>query len=194
MLEKWKTIDEPEIIKDAYLISNYGRIKMRTREYYAGRPLIKRVIKGRFMKPSLTAQKYNSQGYYSQPLRKVNGGQKTFFIHRLVAKYFLPDWDETLTVNHKDENQLNNKVTNLEMVTMKYNNNYGTRYQRALEKRIANPDKRNIKPVILSKGSKEIEIRSITACAEFLGVGKAKVRSCLRGQREEVHGWKIREK
>lgn len=192
MLEKWKTIEEDGIIKDAYLISNKGRIRMRTRTYYCGKPKVKRVIKGGLMKPSITAKKYSS-GYYAQPLRRTDGGQKTFFVHRLVAKYFLKDWNEDLTVNHKDENTLNNEVTNLEMLSMKDNNNYGTREERARESLSKRKDKRTIKPTRLERDGEVKYFRSISATAEYLGCGKAKVRSCLLGQRNHVHGWKITE-
>ena len=38
-------------------------------------------------------------------------------IHRLVAEYFLDDYSEELTVNHKDFIKDNNRLSNLEMMT-----------------------------------------------------------------------------
>ncbi len=38
-------------------------------------------------------------------------------VHRLVAKTFLPDFDEELQVDHIDNNKLNNDLSNLRMVT-----------------------------------------------------------------------------
>ena len=39
------------------------------------------------------------------------------YTHRLVAEYFLDNFDNSLQVNHKDFNTANNIVNNLEMVT-----------------------------------------------------------------------------
>lgn len=192
MQEKWKVIKEENVIENAYLISNKGRIKMRTRSYYCGKPKVKRVIKGRFMKPSITAKKHTKQGYYAQPLRCNDGSQRTFFIHRLVAKYFLSDWDPSLTVNHIDENGLNNDVRNLEMLTLKENINYGSRTKRAMITR-RKVNHRTIIPVKATKDSTTKYYRSMTECSKDLGIGIAKVRSCLRGERNTAKGWRIEE-
>lgn len=193
MLEKWKVIEEDNVLKNTYLISNKGRIKMRTRSYYCGRPRVKRIVKGGIMKPSITAKKYTKQGYYAQPLRCVDGSQRTFFVHRLVAKYFLSDWNPDLTVNHKDENGLNNDVRNLEMMSMIENNRYGTRAKRSIEKRKRNGKMRQIIPVSAFKDGEIRKYRSMTACSQDLGIGIAKVRSCLRGERKTAKGWTITE-
>lgn len=42
-------------------------------------------------------------------------------VHRLVAMAFLPDYTETLHVNHLDGNPSNNHVSNLEMCTHQQN-------------------------------------------------------------------------
>ena len=46
---------------------------------------------------------------------------KMFYAHRLVAQYFIPNPQNKPCVNHKDENKLNDNVTNLEWVTEKQN-------------------------------------------------------------------------
>ena len=50
-----------------------------------------------------------------------NGKSKSVEIHRLVAKYFLPDYTTDKEVNHKDGDKTNNHVSNLEMTDRKGN-------------------------------------------------------------------------
>ena len=50
-------------------------------------------------------------------------GSKTynFSVHRLVATYFVPNPNNFPIINHKDENNLNNRADNLEWCTYSYN-------------------------------------------------------------------------
>jgi hypothetical protein len=41
------------------------------------------------------------------------------YAHRLVAEYFIPNPNNYEYVHHKDENRLNNDVSNLEWVSAK---------------------------------------------------------------------------
>jgi hypothetical protein len=68
----------------------------------------------------------DSRGYFQVCLCK-NGKMKTFRVHRLVAEYFLNDWNAHLEVDHIDMDKLNNKVSNLRMATRSQNkqNNKG---------------------------------------------------------------------
>jgi hypothetical protein len=61
-------------------------------------------------------QNIDSKGYPRVGL-VLNGKVKTIKTHRLVAMYFLKNFKENLTVNHKDLVKTNNKVSNLEMLT-----------------------------------------------------------------------------
>ena len=51
----------------------------------------------------------------------VDGKQKNYYVHRLVAMLYLPGWDEEFDVNHIDGNSLNNHVDNLELGSHSYN-------------------------------------------------------------------------
>lgn len=44
-------------------------------------------------------------------------------LHRIIAKLFIPGWDEKFEVDHKDRNRLNNMVTNLLLCDHKTNMN-----------------------------------------------------------------------
>ena len=108
--EIWKDIENYDGI---YQISNFGRVKSLSRQTKSGK--YKEIIK----KPSLAGR-----GYYRLALCK-NGKPKYYYIHRLVAKAFIPNPNNLPLVNHKDENKLNNNVNNLEWCDSEYNMNYG---------------------------------------------------------------------
>lgn len=86
-----------------YQISNLGRFKSKT-AFHSN--LIDKTRLGSF----------NKNGYLRVNLTK-KGKPINKKIHRLVAEHFLIDYDETLTVNHKDFVKNNNRVSNIEMMT-----------------------------------------------------------------------------
>ena len=114
MKESWRALNEH------YDISSYGRLRswilsskgsvMRTK------PLILRLQK-------------NKAGY----LRfKINDKKQR--VHRLVAKAFIPNWDNKPNINHIDAVKDNNRVNNLEWCTQKENNIHTARLGRAPRK------------------------------------------------------------
>ena len=62
----------------------------------------------------------STQGYHSAT---VSSSRQ--YVHRLVAMTFLPEWDDSLQVNHKDSIRVNNNIENLEMVTAQENMRHG---------------------------------------------------------------------
>ena len=74
--------------------------------------------------------KCDKDGYFEVSLYK-NGKVKFFRVHRLVAEAYIPNPDNLPQVNHKDECKTNNCLQNLEWCDAKYNNNYGTRNEKA---------------------------------------------------------------
>ena len=86
---------------------------------------------------SIRSNKYlaignNRKGYLYVRLWKDNIEKKEY-IHRLVARHFIPNPNNLPQVNHKDENKENNRVENLEWCDAKYNNNYGSHSKRVAE-------------------------------------------------------------
>lgn len=67
----------------------------------------------------------NSCGYLRVGLYN-NGKHKKELVHRLVADAFLDNPNKLLVVNHKNEDKEDNRVCNLQLVTIKDNLNYGT--------------------------------------------------------------------
>lgn len=66
-----------------------------------------------------------TKGYQGVCLH-LNNKAKTAKIHRLVAQAYLPDYSESLTVNHIDYDKKNNNISNLEMLTNEDNIRYGS--------------------------------------------------------------------
>lgn len=106
-----------------YQISDIGRVKSLERPVYKKDGTFHRMKRETIKMPKLS-----SDGYYNITL-SVNGVNKTFPIHRLVAEAFIPkpDTDELLEVNHLDYDRLNNRKENLEWTTHLKNVAYSAR-------------------------------------------------------------------
>lgn len=102
-----------------------GRIFTKDRYIVIVRLGKKRVchIKGKEM-----TQVIAKDGYKRVRLQN-NGLRVNVLSHRIIAKAFLSNPNNLPCVNHKDENKLNNNVSNLEWCTVDYNNKYNGRYE-----------------------------------------------------------------
>ncbi len=117
--EEWKYIPGYE---NKYAISNKGRVKSMERDVdlIIHGTLCTRHINERILRPYLNdrgAANYGvelcvgvSKGYH--------GKVETLYIPKLVAKAFIPDYDENkYIIVHKDGNYTNNTAENLELLT-----------------------------------------------------------------------------
>lgn len=93
--EEWKNIDGYE----NYEASSFGNIRNKNT--------------GRILKAS------SKGGYYSVGLSNIK--TKSFRVHQLVAKAFIPNPENKPQINHKDKNKLNNNINNLEWMSNKEN-------------------------------------------------------------------------
>lgn len=136
MEEIWKDIIGYEGL---YQISSLGRVRSLDKTIITKHGH-KRTFKGQIIKPNISA------GYYSVNLHH-KGKAKTIRIHRLLAIAFLEGYKPGLVVNHKDENPLNNDLSNLEWCTQKYNVTYGTSKSKQIETLEKNG---HLRPVVLN--------------------------------------------
>lgn len=113
--EIWKDIPGYE---GYYQASTFGNIK--SVERYIDRKGKRIHIKERILSPERTATGYLRVGLYK------DGKQRLIRVHKLVAETFLENSKNYKSINHKDENPMNNNVENLEFCNHKYNNNYGS--------------------------------------------------------------------
>src|SRR3990167_4817939 len=72
-------------------------------------------ISNKFRQPFLT-----KEGYYVVGLM-FGGRRKTFSLHRLIARSFIPNPYRLPQVNHKNGNKADSRVTNLEWCTREHN-------------------------------------------------------------------------
>ena len=115
MKEIWKPVTDYE---NLYNISNLGNVFS--------------VRSQRNIKPTK-----NTKGYLIVGLCK-DKKRKNWLIHRLVAEAFIENPQNYPEINHKDENPLNNKASNLEWCNHKYNMNYNNLGKRSKIKKELN--------------------------------------------------------
>jgi len=113
MEEEWRELKGS---RETYLISNLGNVK--TKERIGARGY--HVCSHEFSKS------HNSSGYLRVSLT-IDDKRKSYFIHRLVAKLFIPNPENKEYVNHKDGNKENNRADNLEWVTRSENEKHAWR-------------------------------------------------------------------
>lgn len=112
--EIWKAITIPDF-KGKYIVSESGRVK---RKGYFTKTTGK-------WKPDkmMTLQVHKGKGYLRINLSK-NGKTRSFYAHRLVGMYFVPNPENKPCINHKDGNKTNNHYSNLEWCTDAENNQH----------------------------------------------------------------------
>ena len=107
MKEQWKEIKGN---REIYEVSNFGNVRTKDREG----------ARGRNIKGHVLAQHDNSNGYPRCDMN-FDGKRKSYLVHRLVAKSFIPNPENKPDVNHKNGNIHDNSVENLEWCTKSEN-------------------------------------------------------------------------
>lgn len=117
-----------------------------------------------------------------------NGRRSTIALHRLLANAFIPNPNNLPMINHKDENPLNNDLSNLEWCSESYNRTYGNcetkrtstiSHSRSIAQFNLEGDLLNIFP-------------SCSAAARSLNLGKSaafSIGQCTLGHIKQSHGY-----
>lgn len=172
MEEIWKDIPN----YNGYQASSLGRIRTKNKITYTKmhgeRHWKDRILK---FKPSITHKGSKQGSGYRVSIWK-NGKHKDFLVSRLVATTFLENLIDTkMTVNHKNGNRLDNRVENLEWLTLSQNIKYGfnnNQYQQI-----------NIK--LKNKKTNEIfSFTSLTNACKFLKRNNFYITDCIRNKRK----------
>lgn len=140
----------------------------------------------------------NTQGYYRFAISYPS--KKRLFVHREVAKAFIPNPNKLPVVNHLDCNPLNCNADNLEWTTLKGNYSHSKKlghYDRTSKwiKNLTDTQRKiNGKPICGTSldGKKHIYLDSLNQCKMY-GFQPSCVSNCCTGKRKYTAGytWKF---
>ena len=152
--------------------------------------------RNKFLKPQT-----NKNGYQEIFLSDNEGNAKWYYVHRIVYESVTGEpIPEGYEINHIDERKDNNIVSNLELVTHKYNCNFGTRNERVGKANTNNPklsksltNNPNIsKAVGAFKNNELVMTFPSTMEARRNGFNQGNVAACCRGERKTHKGFQWR--
>ena len=164
--EYWKPVVGFEGL---YEVSNWGKVKSLNYNHTG---------KEKILKP-----KTDRYGYLRVCLHKSS---KRYYktIHRLVAEAFLPNDDLFKTdINHKDENKENNHVDNLEWCNAQYNNNYGTRIERAVKLYSKAVLQYSFDGTLIKEWQSSFQVK------QQLGFDNSAIAKCCNGKFKQMYGF-----
>lgn len=190
-MEVWKDVVGYEGI---YNVSSLGQVKA-----------IENPERASHRSEHILSQKINECGYPQVTLCK-DGIMKTYSVHRIVAKAFIPNDNDELVVDHINTVKTDNRVANLRWVTVKENsNNCITKINRSNSKKgNKNPnygkvmpkewiDKMraiNQKPVVQIVAGKRIPYQSAVEAWQITGVFSGNITRVCKGERQTAGGYK----
>ena len=165
-MEQWKAIAGYEGL---YEVSDKGRVKSLGNNKFG---------KEKILKPQKTYD-----GYLQVDLYK-DGKLKHSKVHRLVAEAFIQNPNNLYTVNHKDEVKTNNVASNLEWMSRKDNNNYGTH-----NKRVAEALSKQVQMFDKSTGELLATFPSTNEADRVTGIDHGNISKCCLGKYKSAGGY-----
>lgn len=152
MMIEWKEL----MYRNDILISNTGIIKNK-RTGYVYKPSIK-------------------NGY----LRISSMGDRS--IHRLLAEHFIPNPNNYNTVNHINEDKLDNRIENLEWVTQKQNvNKFIENNKQTLKFKIVE--------MFTMNGEYIKSFNNVIEASRYVGITRSAISKCCNGNNKSAHGY-----
>lgn len=167
-MERWKDIEGYEGL---YMVSTCGRVKSLGNG------------NSNNSKERILKQGKDKYGYFRVVLCK-NNVTKTFQVHRLVAKTFIPNPLNLPCVNHKNEGK-QNFVSNLEWCSYQYNTTYGTAIKRKSEK-LKNLSTISKKVICIESG---LIYPSTMEAERITGVSHSNISKCCIGKQKTAGGF-----
>ena len=132
-------------------------------------------------------------GYNGVDLWK-DGAPYVFMVHRVVWESFNGKIPEGIQVNHINENKHDNRLENLNLMSCKENQNWGTRNKRMVENRKGYGKRKPVLQYDLD-GNFIKEWESGQEVKRQLGYSQGNIASCCRGIYAYAYGykWKYKE-
>ena len=177
-VETWVDIEGYEGL---YQVSTLGRVRSLDRWQYNPVAATHQTLHKGHILNGVVSQR----GYLMVGLRPAEGKRKNCSVHRLVAKAFIPNPDNLPFVNHKNYDQLDNRVENLEWCNEAYNVHYG----RADQIRQMNQPKRKAVSQYTLDGAFIASYPTMTAAAKAANTHRALIRKCLSGEYQQAGGY-----
>jgi hypothetical protein len=190
-MEIWKDIPGYE---GKYQVSSEGRVK--SVDCFDSR--------GHHVRERIRSFCHNRNGYLYVNLSK-NGKPKNILVHRLVAEAFIKNPHNYETVNHINEIKTDNRVCNLEWMTLADNLRYGTHTERATKnkpdmsgEKHFNYGRRGVN-AITHKGrvigvsktnpSDVVEFETASVAARSLGISTGQLCDAINGKAKSCGGY-----
>jgi len=167
-IEVWKACPEFPWVEG----SSLGRV--RTIDRYVNSRNGERSVKGQILK-----QRPDRYGYMKVQF-SMNGKTMTKKVHRIIASCFLLNPNNYQEINHRDNNPLNNNVSNLEWCTHEYNIEYREKYGKALSHPVY---------AVNLKTLEALWFKSQMEASRELGINQAHIGKVVKGERRTAKGY-----